>query len=116
MVNRAAILLRYKAPFIRWVNDADPVESDPGITEMELHSERTIYLISDEDADNDRAVQAWLKRNYKKLFESELEGWYTDPELWPNPRSLNLFHEWFSVECHTVIIDTVGGIMFDDGL
>jgi len=24
MINRAAVILKYKAPFIQWVNEADP--------------------------------------------------------------------------------------------
>jgi len=54
--------------------------------------------------------------NFKNLFESELEGWYTDPDLWPKPLTLKLFHKWFDTEFHTVIIDTVDKPLFDDGL
>lgn len=116
MINRAAIILRYKEPAIRWINDADPVNENPGITEKELNQECTIYLISDEDADSDQTVEAWIKRNYIELFEAELDGWYTDSDLWPNPITLKLFNEWFTVECHSVLIDTVGDKIFDDGL
>ncbi len=52
--------------------------------------------------------------NYEALFESELEEWYTDEKLWPKKRDIKLFHEWFEVECHTVIIDTIEGPIEDD--
>ena len=52
--------------------------------------------------------------NYEALFENELEGWYTDESLWPKKRDLKLFREWFNVECHTVIEDTVGLPIEDD--
>lgn len=115
MVNRTALLLRYKEPAIRWINEADTVEDAMVLTEKEVNTEQTVYLISDEDGENGETQQAWIKRNLKQLFESELEGWYTDPELWSKRLTLKLFHEWFDTEFNTVIIDTVDEPLFDDG-
>lgn len=115
MVNRTALLLRYKEPAIRWINEADPIEDAIVLSEKEVNAERTVYLISDDDGESGVTQQAWVKKNYQNLFESELEGWYTDPDLWPNPRTLNLFHKWFDTEFHSVIIDTVDELLFDDG-
>ena len=114
MVNRAAILLRYKEPAVRWINEADPYNEKPGIVADNVNKERTVYLISEEDGDGDDSVARWVKKNFKSLFEAELESWYTDPALWPNKRTYKLFQEWFHVECHTVLIDTVGGEIYDD--
>ena len=116
MINRAAIILKYKAPAVRWINDADPYCEDPGITLDPLNNERTVYLISDEEADSSETIERWVRRNFKVLFESELEGWYTDPSLWPKKRTLKMFQEWFDVEYHTVLVDTAGGEIFDDGI
>ncbi len=116
MINRAAILLRYKEPAIRWINEADPADDDPGITEAEVNRERTVYLISDLDGDTQESVDRWIKRNYQELFETELEDWYTDPSLWPEKRTLKLFRQWFSVECHTVVIDTVEDAIIEDDI
>lgn len=44
----------------------------------------------------------------------ELEGWYTDPELWPKQLSYELFTQWFEPELHTVLIDLGDGGIFDD--
>lgn len=115
MVNRTALLLRYNKPAIQWINDADPVEDAIALTEKEVNMEHTVYLISGEDGENGETQQAWIKRNFRQLFESELEGWYTDPELWPKPLTLKLFHKWFDTEFNTMIIDTVDGPLFDDG-
>ena len=111
MVNRAAVILRYKDPFIHWVNEADPYVDDPGITLERANQERTVYLINDADAEN---LEEWISLNFEQLFESELEGWYTDESLWPKNRNRKLFDKWFSVECHSVIVDTVGSEIFDD--
>lgn len=115
MLNRAALILRYKAPAVQWINDADPHKEDPGLTVESVNEERTVYLIRDEDAETEQAQKRWITRNYKALFEAELEGWYTDASLWPKNRSIKVFEAWFEVECHTILIDTVGDAIYDDG-
>lgn len=109
MINRAAIILRYKEPAIRWVNDLDLGEEvdDTEFTDDEINSERTVYLISDEDAETDEAVSHWIELSYLNIFLNELDSWATDNSLWPQNLSLELFYEWFEVECHTMIVDTV---------
>ena len=114
MINRAAVLLRYKEPAVAWINETDPFNDDPGITLESVNEERTVYLIRDQDGDTPADVEKWIKLNYDVLFESELDGWYTDEELWPDNRNIELFRKWFDVECHTVIVDTVDSAIEDD--
>jgi hypothetical protein len=114
LINRAALLLRYREPAVRWINDADPTPSDGAVTLDDVNEERTVYLIDDAAAADPESLERWLKRNYAALFEMELEDWYTDTALWPQQRSYQLFHEWFDPECHTVIIDTSRDDLFDD--
>jgi hypothetical protein len=114
MLNRAAIILRYKAPAVQWINDADSYEEGTEVTLDAANRDRPVYLISDQDAENDDVVAGWIELNYESLFEGELDGWYTDDSLWPDNLTLNLFYEWFDVECHTVIEDTVGVPIEDD--
>jgi len=114
MLNRAAVLLRYKAPAVAWINEADPYETDPRATLSSVNEERTVYLISDADADTADTLATWVKKNYLGLFENELEGWYVDESLWPKKRDFDTFNAWFSVEWHTVLLDTVGGEIYDD--
>ncbi|UCF91286.1 MAG: hypothetical protein JSW39_23910 [Desulfobacterales bacterium] len=111
MINRAAVILKYKEPFVRWINEADPCEDHAVITLESANEDRNVYLITDEDGEN---FEEWVSLNCKTLFENELEGWYTDKSLWPKKRNKKTFNEWFDVECHTVIIDTVGGKIEDD--
>lgn len=114
MINRAGIILRYKAPAVRWINEADPYEEDPGITLDSVNKERTIYLVMDHCADNPELLDEWINDNFDILFEMELDGWYTDEELWPMKRDRRLFNEWFEVECHSVIEDTVNEPIEDE--
>ena len=111
MVNRSAVILRYKEPFIKWVNEADPYVENPGIDLESTNEDCTVFLITEEDGEN---LEKWISLNFEALFESELEDWYTDESLWPEDRSRKVFDEWFSFECHSMIIDTVGGEIVDD--
>ncbi|TDR52723.1 hypothetical protein DFP85_11147 [Halomonas ventosae] len=113
MLNRSALLLRYKTPAVKWINDADPAPSGGSVTLEEINSDLTVYLISDEVAESPEEVRRWVKANWCSLFESELEGWYTDPTLWPK-RTLKRFDEWFDVECHSMLVDTIGTPIEDD--
>lgn len=106
--------MRYKEPAVAWINEADPNDQDPGVTLASVNEERTVYLVSDEDADTPVILTRWLERNFLDLFEKELEGWYVDASLWPKTRDLKTFNTWFTVECHTLLFDTVGGEIYDD--
>lgn len=114
MIDRAAVMLRYKAPAVAWINDADPTQGDSDITMESVNEDRTVYLIREAYADTPGDFEEWLRMNYEALFESELESWYSDEGLWPKDRSLTLFREWFDVECCTEIVDTVGSAIQDD--
>ena len=111
MVNRVAVMLKCKKPFIEWVNTSDPYDKNSNLTLEEANHECTVYLIHENDAEN---LEEWISLNFSPLFESELEGWYTDESLWPKNRTRKMFDEWFSVECHSVIVDTVGTKIYDD--
>lgn len=113
MLNRAALILRYKQPFVDWINAADPSPTTRNLTLAEVNMERTVYLVEVEDEDE---LARWLARNYQQLFEEELMGWYTDPKLWPRDRSLKLLRQWCSFELHTVVIDTGASAIEDDEL
>ncbi len=113
MLNRAALIVRYKQPFVDWINAVDPSPSYDPLTLADVDRERTVYLVEVEDADE---LGQWLANNHEELFEEELAGWYTDPALWPRDRSLKRLEEWFSLELHTVVVDTGDSALEDDDL
>ena len=51
MINRAAIILKYREPAVVRINEADPYGEGLGVDLETVNEERTIYLISDDDAD-----------------------------------------------------------------
>ena len=114
MINRTAIILKYMEPAVKWINEADPYDENPGITIDSVNEDGTVYLVRDEDADSPEALDEWISLNYEILFEAELEDCYTDESLWPPKRNLKLFKQWFEVEYHSVVEDTVGSPIEDD--
>src|SRR5215831_19882355 len=114
MVNRAALLLRYKQPAVDWINEVDPAPATEGATLDQVNEERTVYLIDETAAESSDKLHRWLQRNFAQLFEMELEAWYTDLALWPAKRTFKMFRDWFTVECNTVLVDLVGTEIHDD--
>ena len=49
MLNRAALILRYKQPFVDWINAADPSSTSHTLTLAEVNQEHTVYLVEVED-------------------------------------------------------------------
>ena len=106
MINRAALILKYKQPAIDWINEIDPDEDADQITQESVNKERMVYLIPDRAAFDEDTVRMWVELNHEALFKNELEDWYNEESLWPEELNLELFDTWFEVECHSVVIDT----------
>ena len=51
--------------------------------------------------------EKFLKKHCIDIFEHELGGWYTDPEMWPKDRSWKVFQEWFDYEIQTMVYDMI---------
>ncbi|TVR11852.1 MAG: hypothetical protein EA401_10215 [Planctomycetota bacterium] len=109
MINRSAVTIRYKEPFVRWIMEADPLpERRLNLSVEDVNKDRTVFLISENEGEmivNDADFAAWAKRNYRNIFESELEAWYRDPQLWPKQRSYAVFQRWFDLEFHGSVVD-----------
>ena len=55
-----------------------------------------------------------LAKCFEVIFEEELGGWHTDQSAWPENRTFEKFHEWFSLEFHSVVEDLCGYEVVDD--
>lgn len=111
VLNRAAVIVRYKQPFVDWINAAD-LQSEHKVTLADVNKENHVYLIEVEEQEE---LGRWLEVNHDIIFEEELNGWYTDPALWPQDRWLALFKKWCSLELHTMVFD-MGQSPIEDGL
>ena len=97
IVNRSAITINYKKPFIDWSNALTP---EFEMSEQML-GESTTYLVKG-DFDN---ADKLIKKYFKKIFEEELEGQWTDEADWPQKRTFRLFEEWFSYAISDLVIE-----------
>lgn len=107
MVNRAALIVRPKQPFLDWAARLD----DSGLV-PDVDGEKTVYLIPEFESDEEGL--RLLKRVYAEIFERELDGWHTDSSAWPQRRDFKTFQQWFSVELHSVVEDVVNDALIDD--
>jgi hypothetical protein len=113
MLNRDLLIIRYKQPFIDWVNAADPHPDGPPLTIDLANEDSPAYLIHDCASEQ---FDEWLELCYRPLFENILYEWYVDPDLWPQDRSLDLFKKWCDFSLHSLIQDCVDGPLLDDDL
>ena len=111
MINRSALVLTAKQPFLDWLQSLpDPGEAET--TLEDVNRERTTHLLPDYDMLDEE--EQLLERFYDIIFEMELEGWWTDESHWPADRDLSLFKQWFHYEFHSVVVDLVDGPLIDD--
>ena len=108
MLNRGAVVVRPKQPYLDWaaaLGDSVPVP--------DVKAEKTVYLLP--GFENDEEGMDILGEFYEQIFEQELWYWYTDEDAWPMNRTLKLFLEWFDVEFHSIVEDLDEGVIEDEG-
>ncbi len=97
VLNRSAITINYKKPFIDWNNKLFPDSQ----MEVNMLGESKAYLINQLFNDAEEAI----KKHYKEIFEAELEGNCLDEEYWPEKRTFKLFNDWFNYEISDWVMD-----------
>ena len=102
-VNRTAVVIRPKQPFVDWLNSI-PGESSNN-TLKTVTSENLTFLIP--DFFGPKESLDYIKEVYSDIFKFELFGWYTAEELWPQKRNWKMFQEWFSIEINSEVLDLV---------
>lgn len=107
MINRSAVIVRPKQPYVDWATSLDDSEIKP-----KRDGEQTIYLIP--EYGDDKESSKILELVYDLIFEQELHGWHRREDAWPKNRSLSLFLDWFDVEFHSVIEDLYDFPLLDD--
>ena len=107
MLNRSAVVIIPKQPFLDWVNSVDDVGT---VTADDM--QKMIYLVPDyeDPADADKV----LKKVCDEIFCRELEGWHTDEEAWPQDRSFKVFKQWFDVQHYEIVTDVGRGPIEND--
>jgi hypothetical protein len=98
IMNRSAIVIGYKKPFLEWVNEI--INEEP-FTLAEL--EGNAYLIPEQEGF--QQVGQWVTKHFDRIFKIELSEWSLDPKNWPKKRTYELFRAWFSVSKANMIFD-----------
>ena len=100
-VNRTALVVKPKEPFLVWLHEADPTSHE--LVLQDLVREPSVYLIPEcETADEVREV---LRELCEEIFIEQLDGWYRDQATWPEDRSFKAFRRWFDFEHHSMLLD-----------
>ena len=102
-INRNVLVAEPTEVFLEWARKYP--DEDAGLTLKELVADTTAYLIPEQEAD----AEAWLRRNFRTIFDIELDGWCTDPARWPADRSYKAFKKYFRVRFCSSVIDLAKG-------
>src|SRR5207245_2805492 len=101
LINRSAIIVKPKQPYIDWANHCD--DGGPILTLAAGRRDPHVFLA--DDLEDEPEPEKILKKYYKTIFEDQLSGWTTAEETWPRNRDLRTFLEWFDVDICTMVID-----------
>jgi len=100
-LNRAALVLYAKRPFLKWVNGLGA----PPLTLDELRKDPSVYLVP--AFADDASTAQYLAREYDVFFREQLSSWWTDEADWPGNRTFKLFEQWFDYSVHDLVFDAV---------
>lgn len=120
MLQRSAIVVAVKEPFIEWVFNIR--QAHYGCSQINLGDIRkraagrkNIYLLPPGRVLN---PDAFIKENFPAFFENELSDWCLRTELWPADRSWDVFCKWLGCEFQPLVYDAAPeiGIEYEEGL
>jgi hypothetical protein len=100
-VNRSAVVVIPKQPFLDWLHRVD--SSSGKLTLTDLGDDPSIYLLPECDVKDE--LEECFKVVCVEIFEDQLDGWYRAQDRWPEDRSLEIFQLWFDYRLHSVLFD-----------
>lgn len=98
LIKRGFIRVRTLTPFVEWAN----INDEDGGEMVHYSTESNIYLI-EEDEDL-FAPELIIKKNFKKIFLSELDFVTEDESCYPEIK-LDIFNQWFETEVGDLVFD-----------
>jgi hypothetical protein len=102
MLNRSAVVVKAKQPFLNWVRSLPDRAS---VTLDEVNTDCTVYLVSElwPDDARDEIVALFCKH----IFEDQLKRWRAEEQDWPATRDIVTFKKWFDAELYSTVHDLV---------
>lgn len=101
MLNRSAISIQLKQPFVDWINSLD--EKGEQVTLEEVNLEATTYLIP--ELEDEEALEVFIDERHFELLENELLSWEDDDSYWPADMDRALFDEFLDVKLSFMVFD-----------
>ncbi len=111
VLNRSAVMVKPREPYLRWAKQDDTTGVAEAVFEN-MRSVPTVHLIAESETGHD--LPDLIREAWPDVFEAMLEGWLTDPEMWPQNRTWEMFEEWFEVQICESVHDLVEGEPLDD--
>jgi hypothetical protein len=105
-VNRSAFIIAPKQAFFDMLApymEGQVYQSE----EITVNDSSTVYLVSAEFFGIDEAME-YLHKNFRTIFEHEIEGWITDPDMWPKKVTWKQFKDWFFINFQSMVVDMEG--------
>jgi hypothetical protein len=110
MLNRSAIVVKPRQPFLDWLHSADPTSHR--LTLRDSTREPTIYLIPECDTEED--VREVLEELCEEIFVAQLAGWFRDEQAWPQDLGFDAFCRWFDFQHHSMLVDLCDEPLIDE--
>lgn len=102
MLNRSALVVTAKEPFLEWLRKLpDPV--DDSTTLERINEDAHVYLLPEIAMEEDR--EELIQEYASYLIERELHSWWTDESVWPEKRDKKMLKDWFHLSHHSIIED-----------
>jgi hypothetical protein len=101
ILNRSAIIVKPRQPFLDWLHAADPMSRELRL--RDLAREPAIDLLPERDTEEE--VREVLEKLCEEIFVEQLAGWFNDETTWPQGRSLEAFSRWVDFQHHSMLID-----------
>jgi hypothetical protein len=100
---RSALTITRKQPYIDWANGLDDGGQDqPHNPDNDL---KTVYLVP--EFSRAPELSSVLDACWQDIFGQELAMWSEEERDWPEPRTREMFDEWFAAEFTMSVYDLV---------
>lgn len=104
-INRSIAIFRFRQPFLDWICEVEP-NYGKTLNLGGLNEDGDGFLLPGESRIETREeAVAWVEKRWRGFFEHFLEGWYSDPSLWPKKMTLKMFREWFEIDFRSMAWD-----------
>jgi len=100
-VNRSAVVIVPKQPFLDWLHRVDPTSGGLGLAD--LSRDPSIYLFP--ECDDQAELEHHSQKACEEVFAEQLDGWCRAKERWPENRTWDIFGQWFDYRFQSMLID-----------